>query len=154
MDKLEGYNRTRIPRIPLHSVTSRCMVACGLRPEAGATGIWVRFRSFVERKGRIGDIMGHPKPKFSKAQVDEAGKQLVGLSSASNYLAGIHEPPRDLARALDVVNNWRSSHRYALFLAHENLRNQAANIDPNALTADRIKRLASIEAKLRMQPRM
>jgi hypothetical protein len=96
--------------------------------------------------------MAWTKPKFGRGQVDQAGKQIVGLLSGD--LKWMFDESHPQAKALSVVDNWRASHRYLLFLAHSNLSKQAIRVDPNALTADRIKRLASIEAKLRVQPTM
>ena len=50
--------------------------------------------------------------------------------------------------ALDIVNNWRSSHNFPLNTFHVWLKRRAKLIDPGCITAQRIKRLSSIEAKL------
>ncbi len=50
--------------------------------------------------------------------------------------------------ALVVINNWRSSHGFPLNTFHIGLRQRASSIDPNCVTSERIKRLASIEQKL------
>jgi CheY-like chemotaxis protein len=56
--------------------------------------------------------------------------------------------------ALDVINNWRSSHNFPLNTFHIGLKKRAKIIDPKAITAQRIKRLASIETKLGRYPTM
>lgn len=82
--------------------------------------------------------MAWTEPQFTKTQVDKAGKL---LSSAGASLS-------DLADALFVVNNWRSSHSFPLNTLQVGLRQRARQIDTEALVAQRIKRLSSIEAKL------
>ena len=50
--------------------------------------------------------------------------------------------------ALAVVNNWRSSHAFPLNTFQMNLRRRARGVDDEALIAQRMKRLSSIDAKL------
>ena len=78
-------------------------------------------------------------PRYSRAQVDSAGQQLV------------KEPLHLLSvpNTLTVVNNWRSSHAFPLNTMQMYLRRKSKQIDPNSLVAQRVKRLSSIEAKLR-----
>ena len=54
-----------------------------------------------------------------------------------------------LDQALTVINNWRSSHAFPLNTLQMNLRGKAEQADPEYLVAQRIKRLSSIEGKLR-----
>jgi len=56
--------------------------------------------------------------------------------------------------ALDIVNNWRSSHNFPLNTFHIGLKRRTKVIDPGCVTAQRIKRLSSIEAKLERFPTM
>ena len=51
--------------------------------------------------------------------------------------------------AFVIVNNWRSSHAFPLNTMQMYLRSKSKQIDPNSLVAQRVKRLSSIEAKLR-----
>lgn len=83
-------------------------------------------------------------PQFSKGAVDRAGRVLA------NSLASAEE----LTEALVVINNWRSSHSFPLNTMQVGLRRRARQVDPNALVAQRIKRLSSIEAKLRRFDKM
>jgi len=83
-------------------------------------------------------------PLYTKGQVDRAGRTLV----AANV------PLPDLLDAYGVVNNWRSSHSFPLNTFQVSLRNRARQIDNEALIAQRIKRLSSIEAKLVRFPKM
>jgi hypothetical protein len=50
--------------------------------------------------------------------------------------------------AVNIINNWRSSHSGPLLSMRMLLTRQAQGIDPNVLIAQRIKRLSSIELKL------
>jgi len=51
--------------------------------------------------------------------------------------------------SLAVINNWRSAHNYPLHAITMTLRERAKKVDQTRLIAQRIKRLRSIEAKLR-----
>lgn len=70
---------------------------------------------------------------------------LAGETLASPLL--LHEDTLD--NALRIINNWRASHNYPLNTFQVGLRSNAKRIDPSCLVAQRIKRLSSIEAKLR-----
>jgi hypothetical protein len=56
--------------------------------------------------------------------------------------------------ALDVVGNWRAIHAFPLNTFQVRLRTAAAMVYKNALVAQRLKRLSSIEFKLRRFPGM
>jgi hypothetical protein len=53
-----------------------------------------------------------------------------------------------------VINNWRSSHAFPLNTLQVSLRTRARHVDPDALVAQRIKRLPSIRANLERIPGM
>jgi hypothetical protein len=55
----------------------------------------------------------------------------------------------DYDGAIEIIDNWRSSHSFPLNAMQILLRRQAARVDSNALIAQRIKRLSSVELKLR-----
>jgi len=79
------------------------------------------------------------KPEYKRSQVDAAGSVLVA-------------PDPDwyrLGEALEIINNWRSSHSFPLNTFQVGLRRMARHADPECLVAQRIKRLSSIEDKLR-----
>lgn len=78
-------------------------------------------------------------PEYAKSKVDWAGKTLV----ASQPDVGEYD------EALGVIDNWRTSHSFPLNAFQIFLRRLAPQVDKNALTAQRIKRLSSIESKLR-----
>lgn len=73
-------------------------------------------------------------PKYSKKQIDKAGKILAKKNSTSE----------DKKEALVILNNWRSAHSYPLQVITSNLRNN----NPNAIVVQRLKRLDSIIGKL------
>lgn len=79
-------------------------------------------------------------PQYSKKQINNAGKTL----SKQN----ISETERQ--EALEIVNNWRSSHAYPLSVITNNLRRN----NKNALVVQRLKRLDSITSKLKRNPTM
>ena len=87
--------------------------------------------------------MRYALPDYSKSRVDAAGKALRTLG-----VQGISSD--DLA----VINNWRAAHSQPLVTFNMTLRSRSAKVDPDALVAQRLKRLTSIEAKLRDRPNM
>lgn len=88
--------------------------------------------------------MAWATPHHTKGEVDRAGRSLV-----STYVSF-----PDLADALTVIGNWRSSHSFPLNTFQVGLRSKARQVDNDALVAQRIKRLSSIEAKLLRFPKM
>ena len=85
-------------------------------------------------------------PAFSRGEVDRAGRLL-----ARN---GVAADPLVIGHALDVINNWRSSHSFPLNTFQMTLRNRAALICEQPIVARRLKRVPSIFAKLRRFPTM
>src|SRR6266567_5862593 len=88
--------------------------------------------------------MSYITPKFTRGTVDSAGRNLAAGTLQS------HDGIDDLI----IINNWRSSHGFPLNSFHVTLRNRALSLDSKAITAQRIKRLSSIEAKLLRFPEM
>ncbi len=80
-----------------------------------------------------------PKPLHSRTQVNAAGDALIGPSSS----------PDELRRARGVVNNWRAAHSLPLDRVRAELQERVARFGEDALVAQRLKRLSSIDAKLR-----
>jgi hypothetical protein len=78
-------------------------------------------------------------PLYTRPDVDRAGDVLIAPAPA----------PPALEEALEVINNWRSSHSFPLNTFQITLRNKARQADEAALVAQRIKRLSSIAYKLR-----
>ena len=89
-------------------------------------------------------LLGVPyaKKKYSKNQVRNAGRALIGKRVMTQN------------EMFDIVNNWRFAHRYPLFRAKQLLARRAKKVDPSAIVVDRIKRLPSIETKLQLHPTM
>lgn len=88
--------------------------------------------------------MAWATPQHTRGEVDRAGRTLA--SPIVSY--------PDLTDALSIINNWRSSHSFPLNTFQVSVRNKARQVDEDALVAQRIKRLSSIEAKLLRFPKM
>lgn len=90
------------------------------------------------------DSMAWAEPLFDRTEVNHAAKTLINADSTIAQL--------DYAYA--VLNNWRAIHSFPLNTLKMGLRAKARRVDGSSLTAQRIKRLFSIEAKLRRYPKM
>ncbi len=85
--------------------------------------------------------MAWTTPQYSRSEVDAAGKVLIGALDVDD-LEGYEQ-------ALLVINNWRTSHAFPLNTFQVTLRNKAREIDAQSIVAQRVKRLSSIDLKLR-----
>ncbi len=85
-------------------------------------------------------------PIYSKKRIDKAGKIIATLFSDHNN--GI--PFEEFDKAIEILNNWRSSHAYPLEIITNNLRRN----NPNAIVVQRLKRLDSIIGKIERFPDM
>lgn len=101
--------------------------------------------------------MGWVKPQFNRGEIDRAGQFLVD----EHAIAASHAENDDIEgyiaqadRAYAVINNWRSSHSYPLQVIKMTLLGRAKRVDTQAIVAQRIKRLSSIEGKLRRNSNM
>lgn len=100
------------------------------------------------------NIINNPKweiPKYSKKQIDKAGKFIADFLTES--LESLEENSvslNDFEEAIDILNNWRSSHAYPLEVITNNLRRN----NPNAIVVQRLKRLDSILGKIERFPTM
>ena len=83
-------------------------------------------------------------PEHTRSQVNDAGVTLVDPSAS----------PRDKLRARTIVHNWRASHSFPLNALQAKLRHAVARFGDAALVAQRLKRMSSIEAKLRRSHQM
>lgn len=84
------------------------------------------------------------EPEYSKKTVSRAGDKLLAEgTSEEEYLT-----------ALNIINNWRSSHAFPLTTVQTFLRSKASKIDRNALIAQRLKRVPSILGKLKRFDKM
>lgn len=85
--------------------------------------------------------------EFSKRKVDWAGRMLIQRSERHT-----HRSFEELAaynQALEIINNFRSSHGYPLHATTMTLRGRLRSVDSQAEVVSRLKRLFSIDAKLR-----
>ena len=85
------------------------------------------------------------KPKYRRVEVDTAGRRLAQFlrgASLGDF------PPDEWSKSIEIINNWRSAHAYPLNTFQATLRGKARKIDPNAIVAQRTKRLWSIWHKL------
>ena len=83
-------------------------------------------------------------PEHSRNQVNAAGATLIDQSASLE----------ERERARRVVNNWRAAHSFPLNTLQVNLRRYVSDYGDEALVAQRLKRLSSIEEKLRRFDRM
>lgn len=103
------------------------------------------FRAIApQREANSSHMSRWAKPEYSKKQVNAAGKALVNLDTK----------PDDLGQALEIINNFRSIHGHPLNTFQTTLRIKGRHVDKNIIVAQRIKRLSSIELKLRRFPTM
>ena len=80
-------------------------------------------------------------PQYDRQTFNSAGKLLI-VDEGSITLG-------ERNFALDVINNWRSSHSFPLHCLKMNLIQKSRSVDEKAIIAQRLKRLPSIDAKLR-----
>ncbi len=73
-------------------------------------------------------------------------RRRINLAAKSLPVAELWTTERD--HALQIVSNWRSSHSYPLQVIKMTLLKRSRQIDPQAIVAQRLKRLPSIELKL------
>jgi putative GTP pyrophosphokinase len=88
--------------------------------------------------------MTWPTPNHSKEQINKAGRILADGIKAPEQL--------DIDQffwEFNVVNNWWSCHGYPINTFQSTLRQKLQTIEPNAIVAQRLKRMPSIIAKLR-----
>lgn len=105
--------------------------------------------SSAERCGESG--VAWVVPQYDREAVNAAAAVYMAVSDQPLIYSGDYFEYLD---ALRVINNWRSSHSYPLNTFQVTLRSYARKVDSAPLIAQRIKRLSSIEAKLRRLPRM
>ena len=85
-------------------------------------------------------------PSCTRGEVDRAGGLLVRNGVAPDVLV--------VGQALDVINNWRSSHSFPLNTFQMALRKRASSVCEHPIVAQRLKRVPSIIGKLRRFPSM
>lgn len=90
--------------------------------------------------------MGWAAPHYQREAVNEAGRLLIA-NPQTVWVAN-----RD--QMLNIINNWRSSHIFPLRSFRRTLYSRARHVDTRAIVAQRLKRLSSIETKLKRFPEM
>jgi (p)ppGpp synthase/HD superfamily hydrolase len=88
--------------------------------------------------------MAWPTLQYTKNQVDRAWEIFSNQETGSDPVFVSDE----YLRSVDAINNWRSSHSFPLNTFTVGVKRRAKDVDPDALVAQRIKRLSSIAAKL------
>jgi len=88
--------------------------------------------------------MPYDRPQFTFNQLDKACDRLFAEDCTAE----------EWSDAIDMLSNWRSSHRYPMNALNMTLRNRAKSIDQDAIVAQRLKRLDSILRKLRRRRSM
>jgi len=88
--------------------------------------------------------MAWSTPEHDRAKVNKAGNCLIAEADAAME----HDD------VLNIINNWRSSHSFPLRSFKMTLLTRAKHADSKAIVVQRLKRLQSIEAKLRRFPEM
>lgn len=99
--------------------------------------LWRSSELVNERRSVMANVT---KPKYTRREVDRAGDGIVAQDIVGT-------PTRNAALA--IVSNWRSSHGYPTQSYHMTLLKRATSVDRYATVVQRLKRLPSIEAKLR-----
>lgn len=79
------------------------------------------------------------KPQYNKNELNKAGIILKDDNSLEE----------DVARATEVLNNWRAIHGYPLHIFQMTLKNISKKCDKDSLVAQRLKRTTSIINKLK-----
>jgi hypothetical protein len=108
--------------------------------------------SSTRRMGRFEcavDVVAKSPPQHRAKKSSPTGKK-KGVRSYTDSDVYLDE----YFGALDIVNNWRSSHSFPLNIFTVGLKRRAKGIDAQCIIAQRIKRMSSIELKLRRFPTM
>lgn len=89
-------------------------------------------------------------PQYTRSSVNRAGDSIVAynkLDPNSDYETW-YEFFCEYQDALEIINNWRSSHQYPLNTFQMTLRRKSRTITDNFIVSQRLKRFESIERKL------
>jgi Region found in RelA / SpoT proteins len=88
------------------------------------------------------------KREYSKAEIDRMGELLIP------WWMNAAPQPRELGKAWMVIQNWRTCHAMPLLTFRIGLGKRAKKVEPNAIIAQRMKRIGSVMNKLAREPRM
>jgi hypothetical protein len=91
-------------------------------------------------------------PHYSREQINAAAKYMMEYDALPEPIGW--DAYLKYIEILPIINNWRSSHSYPLNVFQTTLRRYARKVDAAPLVAQRIKRLSSIELKLKRFPNM
>ncbi len=89
------------------------------------------------------NYMAWAKRQYSKGQIDRAGASLLNFDSSEEFES-----------AITIVSNWRACHSYPLHIIKKTLKHRAKAVRPDALIAQRLKRLQSVILKLSQNKHM
>ncbi|MDD5163493.1 MAG: RelA/SpoT domain-containing protein [Candidatus ainarchaeum sp.] len=81
------------------------------------------------------------KPEYSKEQITAAGNVLINPASSQEQKE----------EAMKIMDNWRAAHGYPMHVFKIRLKSKANEVNKNALTAQRLKRVPAILYKLTKQ---
>jgi len=109
--------------------------------------------NYAPRNGFGFPTMIYTQPEFTVQEVNAAGKVLAA-SMQDDWANWDIDQWNKYHAAVEVVNNWRGAHHYPLNTFAINLRGISKKTSPEALVAQRIKRLQSIGLKLILHPKM
>jgi hypothetical protein len=103
--------------------------------------------------------MAFATPKYSRGRVDRAGNVLRAIGMGPDAVKELGVPTGDdfvrlFEETSEVVDNWRAAHSYPMFAMRMTMTARAKKIDPEAIVAQRLKRLPTIIDKLGRQPGM
>lgn len=89
--------------------------------------------------------MSWVEPQYSREQVRRAGRDFIDMSLS----------PADREKAREVINNWRTAHRFPLNTVQVGLRGKVRRLSSgDPVVAQRTKRLPSIVKKLKRFDKM
>lgn len=105
---------------------------------------------WYSNQAETGDDMAQwVQPEFGKGEIDRVGAKLVP------WWPDTHAPrPDDLGHCWNVLLNWRTSHAFPLNTFQMGLRQRSKRVEPEAIVAQRLKRVSSILDKLCREPSM
>ena len=135
-----------------------CLASSGHRLYSSRAGESVLTESIVVEPCLFDDEspfenMAWSECRYSREQINKAGRTLVRLLHV-DFDKWSDQDWRDNSAMLPVINNWRACHAYPLNVLQTNLRRAARRVDPDALIAQRTKRLISIAVKLDSREKM
>ncbi len=96
-----------------------------------------RYTPQIELGESLND-MGWAEPRYSRKEIDQAGEILLHGKVKT----------KEIVRAINIVDNFRSAHAFPLNTLQVNLRGHSKVIDAESIVAQRLKRLFSILMKL------